>query len=77
MRNSLGDLNNHLFAALERLNDEDITGDKLNEEIQRARTIANVSRQIIDNGKLALDAMRFKDEKLDADKAIPAMLEGE
>lgn len=76
MKNSLGDRNNHLFAALERLNDEEITGDKLNEEIQRARTIANVSRQIIDNGKLALDAMKFRDERLDTDKTIPAMLEG-
>ena len=76
MKNTLGDLNNHLFATLERLNDEDLHGEKLVEEIQRARTIANVSRQIIDTGRLALDALKLRDQHNDADLEIPKMLEG-
>jgi hypothetical protein len=76
MKNTLGDLNNHLFSALERLNDEEMTGDKLVEEIQRSRTIANIARQIIDTGRLTLDAIKLRDDKLDNDTRIPTMLEG-
>ena len=39
MKNTLGDLNNHLFAQLERLGDEDLKDDALTEEIERAKAI--------------------------------------
>ena len=62
IKNRLGDLNNHLFEELERLNDEELTGDKLLEEITRAKTISNVAQTIINNGELALKAKKHFDE---------------
>ena len=52
------DLNNHLFAQLERLSDEDITEQKLHQEIERTKAITLMAREIIGNGKLILDGQR-------------------
>ncbi|WP_034757707.1 hypothetical protein [Rossellomorea vietnamensis] len=76
MRNTLGDLNNHLFAQLERLSDEEITGKKLQEEIDRARSISGVASRIIDTGNLVLSAKRLQNDQLNPDVKIPKMLEG-
>jgi len=57
-KNKLSDLNDHLFAAMERLNSEDVNGDALKEEIERSRAMAGVAREIVNAGKLALDAQR-------------------
>ncbi|ASA21982.1 hypothetical protein [Paenibacillus donghaensis] len=76
MRNTLGDLNNHLFAQLERLSDEELTGEKLTDEISRAKAVTSVASQIISNGSLVLEARRLADDKMNADTTIPKMLEG-
>ena len=52
MKNKLSDLNNHLFAELERLSDEDLKGEALQEEISRAKAVTNVAAQIVQNGSL-------------------------
>ncbi len=59
MKNKIGDLNNHLFAQLERLNAEDeekLTGDALKEELERARAISSIAKDIIQVGQLQLKA---------------------
>ena len=56
MKNKLSDLNNHLFAQIERLSDEDVKGEALTEEIERSRAIGNIAMQIISNANLALKA---------------------
>lgn len=76
MKNTLGDLNNHLFAELERLGDEELVGDSLAEEISRAKSIADVSTQIISNAHVILKAEQFRDEKIDMSRKVPKMLEG-
>lgn len=75
MRNSLTDLNNHLFEQLERLNDEELKGEALKEEITRSKTIENVAKQIINNGRLVLDSQRFIDDRLNVDNELPDMLD--
>ena len=77
MQNTLGDLNNHLFAQLERLGDEELTGEKLQEEMNRAKSITDVASKIISNGSLVLQAEKFKSETLGRSNAkSPQMLEG-
>ena len=62
MKNKLSDLNNHLFEQIEWLSDRDIMGEKLDEEIRRARTVCDVASQIISGGRLVLDAAKAADE---------------
>lgn len=77
MKNTLGDLNNHLFAELERLSDEDLKGDALKEEISRAKLVTNVAERIIDNANTILEAEKFKAETLGRSMVEPSkMLEG-
>ena len=59
MKNKFADLNNHLFAALERISDDELKGKKLSEEIQRAQSISNVARQIIGNANLVMKAKKL------------------
>ena len=70
-RNTLSDLNNHLFAQLERLADESLKPEKLEQEIERAKAINGVAKNIIDNAKTTLEAMQFTYERLDGNKSLP------
>ena len=70
-KNKLIDLNNHLFAQLERLSDEDLKEEKLALEVARTRAIGEVSRHIIDNARLALSAQKALGESI---RSLPAMI---
>lgn len=59
MKNKLGDLNNHLFAALERLNDENLTAEQIETEAKRAGAIVGVADKIIGNASLQLGAAKL------------------
>ena len=76
MKNTLGDLNNHLFAQLERLNDEEMNMETLEMETNRAKAITMLAGKVIDNAKMVLDAKKYMDDAMDAEKPLPKMLEG-
>lgn len=72
MKNKLIDLNNHLFAQMERLAEEGIDDELLAKEINRTKAITSVAREIISNGTLALDAQKLVDDGII--KGAPVML---
>lgn len=77
IKNKLGDLNNHLFAQLERLNDEELKGEELKEELMRANAITNLAKEIISNGNLMLQATKLQVETFGRSQTnMPKMLEG-
>lgn len=75
MKNTLADLNNHLFAELERLSDEDLMGEKLQEEIERAKAVTSVASQIVSNASLTVKALELQYEYgREKDMNIPKFL---
>ena len=77
---TLKDLNNVLFEQIALLNNRDIKGEELEEEIKRAEATNKLAITIIQNGALALRAQAHFDE-WHADKvhniALPIMEEEE
>ena len=85
MNNTLSDLNNALFEAIERIQQDDLTDEALDREIKRAEAVTDVAEIIVRNGELALKTMMHlneygygtgKETKQNAALApVPAMLE--
>lgn len=59
MKNKLSDLNDHLFAQIERLSDETLTPEQIEQETKRGSGIVAVADQIIRNAELQLRAARL------------------
>lgn len=76
MKNTLNDLNNYLFAQMERLNEEDLSEEKLETEVKRTKAMVSVATAIVGNGHLALQAIKAKDSMQGTDIKLPEMLEG-
>ena len=59
MKNKLSDLNDHLFAQLERLGEEGISAEQIDDEVKRAEAIVAVADQVIGNASLQLKAAQL------------------
>ena len=73
---NLGQLNEVLFEQLNNLTDKELKGEDLREEIERSKSVSDISKTIISNANLVLRAEQFKDDKWNADAEIPNLLEG-
>jgi len=56
MKNTLVDLQNHLFMMIETLNDSELTGEKLDEEIKRSLAVNELAKTAVTNGALMVKA---------------------
>lgn len=74
MKNSLIDLNNHLFAQLERLSAEDLAGEKLKDELDRSKAISTLAKDVVSNATLVLDGKKFISEGFGGKRELPAMM---
>jgi hypothetical protein len=77
MENKLTDLNNILFEQIERLNDDDLQGDALKQQIKKSRTIESIAGMIIANANTVLKAEKLKMEYAMDDRdpdQVPEML---
>lgn len=59
---NLAELNEVLFNQLDRLNIDSLKGDALIEEISRSSAVIGVSKEIVSNARVILDATKLKAE---------------
>jgi hypothetical protein len=73
-RNKMSDLRDHMFAALERLNDDELTSDELQKELSRAKSIASIGSVLVNSAKVEIDymkAMGIEESTSELFKSVP------
>jgi hypothetical protein len=74
LKNKLSDLNDHLFAQLERLSNESLTPEQLEKEAQRGDAIVAVADQIIRNATLQVSVAKMVAEKGNIRPLLPTTI---
>lgn len=67
MKNKNSDLRDHMFAQLERLNSEDLSGDELKNEISRSKAMSDIGKVIVESAKTEILALKLTG-RLDSNK---------
>lgn len=62
-KNKIEDLRNHLFAQLERLDQEDLKPEDIDREVQRAIAMASVGNVIVNSAKAEMQYVRLTQRK--------------
>ena len=74
--NKLSDLNDHLFQSLERLNDDELMKSDGESEIERAKAISGIAKNIVENAKTVLMAAKIQSElPMNADISLKRLTE--
>lgn len=60
--NTLADLNEYLFNALDAITNDDLTPEQLDREIVKSTAITKVAETVIRNGELTLKTMQLVNE---------------
>lgn len=73
MKNNIADLNNILFEQIELLMDDSDDVD-FEKEIRRSKAVVDVSKSILEVGRLQLEVMRIADTCNYTQKEMPELL---
>lgn len=74
MKNKLSDLNDHLFAQLERLSEEGLTTEQIDAEVKRGHAIVAVADQILRHASLQVQAAKIvSDHGIDPSPHLPKL----
>jgi len=57
-RNTINDLRDHLFAALERLDDDELSTEQLQKELDKAQAVADIGNVIINSAKIEVEFIK-------------------
>lgn len=75
MRNNLGALNDYLFEQLERVNDDELTGDELKEQLEKTKAICNIADKIVRNASVIIQGIKAKNnDGYVEDEGMPRLL---
>lgn len=87
MKNRLSDLNNHLFAQIERLSDEKMTPEQVETESKRGVAIVAVADQILRHATLQVQTAKMVADhgqkvshllpKFGGAPSMPALIDGQ
>lgn len=73
-KNRLSDLNDHLFAQIERLSQEELTAEQIDTEVKRGNAIVAVADQILRHASLQVQAAKIvSDHGLDPSPHLPTL----
>jgi hypothetical protein len=74
-QNKLADLNDYLFSQMKRLSDKDLNNETIKLEIERTKALTSVSKEILDNAKINLEASKFTASHLSGLIRLPNQFE--